>query len=58
LNGHLLGLLLHVKWALKFALWLVQPTPFLNIKAYKYKEMIDDKNSKTAAKSYIPAIYE
>jgi hypothetical protein len=56
LSGHLQGLLLHVKWTLKFALWLVQPTTFLNIKAYKYKEMTDEKNSKTAAKSYIPAI--
>jgi len=46
--------LLHVKWTLKFALWLVQPTAFLNIKAYKYKEMTDEKNSI----SFIPAIYE
>jgi hypothetical protein len=51
LSGHLQGLLLHVKWALKFALWLVQLTTFLNIKAYKYKEMTDEKNSKTAAES-------
>jgi hypothetical protein len=51
LGGNLHGLWLYVKWALKFALRLVQPTTILNIKAYKPKEMTDERNSKQLLKA-------
>jgi hypothetical protein len=43
--------LLHIKWALTFELWLVQPTTFLNIKAYKPKEMTYERGSKKPLKA-------
>ena len=46
LSRHLHGLLLRDKWALKFALWLVQPTISLNIKTYKPKQTTNERDSK------------